>query len=272
MLFDTPHILYMVISAVITAGIMVLAFFFLKTQRAKDFLLKFFAIITVVIHFSQIYYDFFVNNPDEVNPTLELSMFIPAFACNVCMWLLVIVAFGNKENKFIQLLSHFVAFGGIVCGFVGIFINENYGAFTPTDTMTNALQDYGILKGLLSHSTMLAGAIYLLVGKYVKPRVFKTVSGVAIGLSIFLLDGIILNTIYDIVGFEQLNSMYLQEPPFENMPYLNTLTIGIIGVLVAFLIGMITEFIAVPKQERWYSQIKQYIEHRKEIKSQGARK
>lgn len=272
MLFDTPHILYMVISAVITAGIMVLAFFFLKSQKAKDFLLKFFAIITVVIHFSQIYYDFFVNNPEETNPTLELSMFIPAFACNVCMWLLVIVAFGNKENKFIQLLSHFVALAGIVCGFVGIFINENYDAFTPTETMTIALQDYGILKGLLSHSTMLAGAIYLLVGKYVKPRVFTSVLGVTIGLTIFAVDGALLNTIYEIVGFEQLNSMYLQAPPFENMPWLNTLTIGIIGILVTFLIGMITEFATVPKEERWYSKIKHFIEEKKENKVRGERK
>lgn len=266
MLFDKTHILYMVISAIITAGIMVFAFFLLKSQKSKDILLKFFAVITVVIHFSQIYYDFFVNNPDEIKPTLELSMFIPAFACNVCMWLLVIVAFGNRENRFIQLLSHFVALGGIVCGFVGIFINENYGNFTPTETMTNALQDYGILKGLLSHSTMLAGSIYLLVGKYVNPRVFTSVLGVTIGLSIFAADGIVLNTLYKIAGFEDLNSMYLQEPPFENMPWLNTLTIGVIGILVTFLIGMITEFIAVPKEERWYSKIKQYIKEKKENK------
>lgn len=269
MLFDTPHILYMVVSGIVTAVIMVLASFFLKSQKAKDFLLKFFAVITVVIHFSKIYYDFFVNNPNEINPTLELSMFIPAYACNVCMWMLVIVAFGNKENKFIQLLSHFVALGGIVCGFVGIFINENYGAFTPTDTMTNALQDYGILKGLLSHSTMLAGAIYLLVGKYVKPRVFKTVSGVIVGLLIFLLDGLIFNTIYKIVGFEQLNSMYLQAPPFDNMPWLNTLTIGIIGVLAAFVIGVIVEQLSVQKGDRWYNKINEYIKEKKEAKQGG---
>lgn len=271
MLFDTPHILYMVISAVITAGIMVLAYFFLKSQKSKDFLLKFFAVITVVIHFSSIYYDYFVEKIPE--PELQLSMFIPAFACNVCMWLLVIVAFGNKENKFIKLLSHFVALGGIVCGFVGIFINENYGNFTPTAEITNALQDFDILKGLLSHSTMLAGAIYLLVGKYVKPRVGQSVLGVTIGLSIFAVDGILLNTICDLTDVDNsLNSMYLQEPPFANMPWLNTFTIGLVGVSVAFIIGMVTEMIALPKEERWYSKIKHYIEEKKENRVKGEKK
>lgn len=270
MLFDTPHILYMVISAIITAVIMVLAFFFLKSQKGKDALLKFFAVITLVIHFSPIYYDYFIQK--ITNPELELSMFIPAYACNVCMWLLVIVAFGNKENKFIQLLSHFVALGGIVCGTVGILINENYDAFEATENMSIALQDFGILKGLLSHSTMLAGAIYLLVGKYVKPRAFKTVSGVTIGLSIFFVDGLIVNSLTKIFDLPSRNSMYLQEPPFEDMPWINTLTIGIVGIIIAFLVGVIVEQIALPVEDRWYTKIKEKIDKRREIKAGGEKK
>ncbi len=267
MLFDTPHILYMVISGIVTAIIMVLASFFLKSQKGKDMLLKLFAVITVVIHFSSVYYDYFIKK--IANPELELSMFIPAFACNVCMWMLVIVAFGNKENKFIQLLSHFVAFGGIVCGAVGILINENYDAFEPTEAMVNALQDYDILKGLLSHSTMLAGAIYLLVGKYVKPRVIKTTLGVAIGLLIFVIDGFVINTLTAIFGLPSRNSMYLQSPPFDNMPWLNTFTIGIIGVLVAFAISAIVEQIAVRREDRWYNKIKEYVNDKKTAKQGG---
>lgn len=254
MLFDLPHILYMVISAIITGAIMVAAAFLLKSQRSKDSFLKFWAVITVVIHFSSIYTDYYIDK--VTNPELSLSMFIPAFACNVCMWLLVIVAFANKENKFIKLLCQFVALGGIVCGIVGILINENYGAFGAANPGVSPMTDYEIVKGLLSHSTMLAGSIYLLVGKYVKPRALDSTIGVAIGLSILLVDGILVNTLNRIFDMPDVNSMYLHGAPFENMPWVNTLTIGIVGVLVAFLIGVIVEFITLPKEERWYSRLK----------------
>lgn len=254
MLFDLPHILYMVISAIITGAIMVAAAFLLKSQRSKDSFLKFWAVITVVIHFSSIYTDYYIDK--VVNPELSLSMFIPAYACNVCMWLLVIVAFANKENKFIKLLCQFVALGGIVCGTVGILINENYGAFGADNPGVSPMTDYEIVKGLLSHSTMLAGSIYLLVGKYVKPRAIASALGVAIGLGTLLVDGLLVNTLNRIFGMPDVNSMYLHGAPFENMPWVNTLTIGIVGVLVAFLIGVIVEFITLPKEERWYSKIK----------------
>ena len=41
-LFDLPHVLYMVISALLTAGGLVAAAYLCKTQRQKDFLLRFF--------------------------------------------------------------------------------------------------------------------------------------------------------------------------------------------------------------------------------------
>lgn len=270
MLFDLPHILYMVISVVITGAIMVAAAFLLKNQKSKDSFLKFWAVITVVIHFSSVYTDYYIDK--VTNPELGLSMFIPAYACNVCMWLLVIVAFANKENRFIKLLAQFVALGGIVCGTVGILINENYGAFSASNPGIHPMESYEIVKGLLSHSTMLAGSIYLLVGKYVKPRAIDSTIGVAIGLSTLFVDGVIVNLLNTIFSMPDVNSMYLHGAPFENMPWLNTFTIGIIGVGIAFLIGVIVEFITLPKEERWYSKLKHKVneqateEEREEIK------
>lgn len=256
MLFDLTHILYMILSGIITAGILVAASFFIKTQKSKDLFLRFWAVITVVIHFSSIYYDYFIDKTE--NPELELSMFIPAFACNVCMWLLVIYAFANKENRFINLISHFLALGGIVCGTIGILLNEAYAA--------NGISDFDTVKGLLSHSTMLIGCIYLIVGKYVKIRV-HSVLGVTVGLVILLLDGMIVNVLNKIFDMPSVNSMYLEGAPFDNMPWLNTITIGILGVVVAFLIGAIVEFFALEKKDRWYSKIKKHLDTTEETDS-----
>ncbi|MBQ8545977.1 MAG: hypothetical protein IJ437_03440 [Clostridia bacterium] len=261
MLFDLPHILYMVFSGIVTAGILITASFLIKKQTSKDWFLRFWAIITVVIHFSSIYYDYFIVKIEH--PELELSMFIPAFACNVCMWLLVIYAFANKENKFMKLVSHFLALGGIVCGAVGILLNEAYDR--------NGLTDFDTVKGLLSHSTMLVGCIYIMVGKYVKIRV-HSVFGVACGLLILLVDGAVVNALNKIFDMPSVNSMYLEGAPFDNMPYLNTITIGIVGIVATFLIGVIVEFFSLEKNDRWYSKIRKNIDVREEdesIKGEG---
>ena len=261
MLFDLPHILYMVFSGMITAGILISASFLIKKQGSKDWFLRFWAVITVVIHFSSIYYDYFVDKIEK--PELELSMFIPAYACNVCMWLLVIYAFGNKENKFMKLLSHFLALGGIVCGAVGILLNEAYDR--------NGLADFDTVKGLVSHSTMLLGCIYLIVGRYVKIRV-HSVLGVACGLLILLVDGAVVNALNKVFKMPSVNSMYLEGAPFDNIPWLNTITIGVIGVAVTFLIGVIVEFFSLEKNDRWYSKLRKSInvsEEDESIKGEG---
>ena len=266
MLFDLPHILYMVISAVITACILVAAKFLIKKQKSKDFFLRFWAVLTVVVHFSSIYTDYYIEK--ITNPELGLSLFIPAYACNVCMWLLVIVAFAKKRGTFISLLSHFVALGGIVCGIVGILINENYGAFGANNPGLNPMTDYEVVKGLVSHSTMLIGALYLLVGDYVKIRVKRTTLGVTIGLTIFLIDGLVVNGLNRLFNMPDVNSMYLHSVPFDAFPWVNTLTIGMAGVWVAFVIGMIVERITLPKEKRWYYRAKPLIEADEEAEEQ----
>lgn len=258
MLFDLPHILYMIISVVVTASILVVAKFFIKKQKSKDLFLRIWAVLTVVIHFSSIYFDYYIGKIE--NPQLGLSLFIPAYACNVCMWLLMIVAFAKKRGTFINLLSQFVAFGGIVCGIIGILVNENYGGFAANHGGAHPMTNFEVVKGLLSHSTMLVGSLYLLVGGYVKARVKKTTLGVTVGLSILFVDGLLVNGLNRIFNMPDVNSMYLHGVPFDNMPWINTLTIGIAGVLVAFVVGMIAERITLPKEQRWYYRARSVIE------------
>ena len=60
MLFDKAHIMYIVIALLVTIGLEIL-FSHIKKEENKDKVLKFFAIITVVLHFSLIWTSYFYN-------------------------------------------------------------------------------------------------------------------------------------------------------------------------------------------------------------------
>ena len=183
-------------------------------------------------------------------------MFLPIYPCNVAMWLLVISAFcKNKKSKIFAYLGEFTFYLGVVGGIVGILFNEIYSS-NPN------LLDYGVLKGLLSHSTMLFGCIYLLVGGYIKIRV-KNVVSVFLGLLLLLVDGGIIIGIHRLANLEPPNSMYLLNSPFAGLPWINTATIGIASLMLVFTITTIVEQLTLKREERWYMQLRNYKKEKK---------
>ncbi len=246
-MFDLGHILYMVISGIITVLLLWLMSRYLTTEEKKYGALKFYAIITVIIHYSSLWVDFFTEGSAEVSSV----MLLPIHPCNVCMWLLVASAFAKKrDGQVYKILTEFTFWAGTVCGFIGIFLNENYDA-------NPSLLDYDVLKGLLSHSTMIIGCVYLAVSGIVKIRV-RNVLSVIVGLLFFLVDGAVVNTLYHIFNLDPCNSMYLLEPPFSDIPWLITPVMGLMGVAVAFVLTALYEQIFLPEDERWYKSIGQY--------------
>lgn len=172
-LFDTTHFFYRIVSAVITAAALVLATRLIKREAKKELFLKLIAVVTVVLHYSSIWVEFFGNGGSTDG--LEGSHLFPIYPCHIMMWLLFIAAFlKNKSGVVFRTFAEFCFWGGLVCGSIGILLNENY-ASTPS------LLDWGVFKGLLSHSTLLLGCIYMRVGGFMKIRVFNVVS-VAAGL------------------------------------------------------------------------------------------
>lgn len=245
MLFDTAHVLFIVKSFTIIALLETVLFFFVKTENRKVRILKIAAVATVVIHYSSLYVDFFKTGTAEINDT----MLLPVYPCNIAMWFLLIVAFvKNRESKVYKVMAEFTFYLGIVGGVVGILFNEVYAA-TPN------LSDWSVLKGLLSHATMLFGAIYLLLGGFIKIRVSNTIS-VAIGMIFMVIDGGIIIGLYKLFNLTPQNIMYLLEPPYPNLPWLNTWVIGIAAVLLAFAITAVYEQIAIKKEDRWYNHLK----------------
>ena len=242
----------MVISGLLTAAGLVACAFFVKGEKAKVRVLKIFALLTVAIHYSDLWVSFFETGSADIAD----SHLLPIYPCNIIMWMLLITAFlKNRDALPAKLLTDFVFWAGIVCGTIGIVFNENFGN-NPT------LAEWDILDGLLSHSTMLFGCIYLGVGKFMRVRV-DNLPGIVCGLLFFVLDGAIINGLYSIFELDPVNSMYLQHPPFDAMPWLTTPVMGIAGILLAFGVSALYEQLSLPREERWYVRLKNFMESRK---------
>lgn len=239
-MFNTQHILYMVISGILTAVLLALSAKYAKDDDTKNRILKFFAVITVVIHYSNLWVDYFTTG----GATVENNQILPVYPCNVVMWMLLLSSLlQNKKRLLFQLLSEFCFYGGTVCGVIGIVLNANFGN-TPT------LADYDILKGMLSHSTMLFGCLYMLVGGYIKIRVFNAVS-VATGLGTFVLCGMGVNALYDFFGMEAPDGMWLRSNPYLSF---SPMVLGIIFVIILFGVLALWE-LRLPVEERWYHKL-----------------
>lgn len=246
MLFDIYHILYMVISGLLTAGGLIAAAYFCKTQKQKDFILRCSAIITVILHYSNLWVDYFSTGGAE----LENNHLFPVYPCNIMMWMLLAVAFVKKrEGVPYTLLAEFVFWAGIVCGSAGIILNKNY-------SNTPDLRDYDIFKGLISHSTMLFGCIYMLVGKYIRIRVFNVLSCFA-GMLVFVLDGLLVDWLFVRFGLEPVDGMFLRETPLAQFPNLSVWALAPLALLIIFAGLALYEQKCLPEEERWYKRLKE---------------
>lgn len=222
---------------------------YVKEQETKDKVLKTFAILTVILHYSSLWVDYFTTGEAKV----ENTMLLPIYPCNICMWMLLIVAFTkNKESSIYKVLTEFLALGGTVCGLIGLFANEIF--LSNPDFF-----DYDSLKGLLSHSTMIFGTMFLISGGYVKVRTISMTISSGIGLLIFAIIGAIINTLFYLFNLDPVNAMYMLDFPLD-IPGASFITLGILGVIAVFLITSIYELLFLTPSERWYNTINRHKE------------
>lgn len=252
-LFGLEHILYMVISAVVTAVGLIALTFLCKTQSRKDLVLKLSAIITLILHYSDLWVDYLTVGVAEAGS----NHIFPMYPCNLMMWVLVIVAFMKKRETVAQTVTMEALFWmGTICGIVGIVFNANYDN-------SDGLRDWSICKGMLSHSTMLFGCIYLLAGKYIRIRAFNAFSCL-LGLLVMVLDGALMNWLFILCGKEPIDGMMLTESLLESAPWLTVWILGPIALLL--LLGGLTlyERCCFAKEDRWYNVCKKRLQERKE--------
>lgn len=236
--------LYNLITFVIIFVIMKICIKKITKDSTKDFVLKFVSVLVVIIHYSSLYVDFFSNNGEAM---IENNMILPVYPCNIIMWLLLIVAFTkNKESKTYKSLSEFTFIGGTLCGLIGVLFNINF--LNNPDFL-----DYDILKGLISHTVMIFGTIFLYVFDYVKLEVSRTMKSILNGLVLFSLCGLAINVLFAIFDIPSVNAMFMLEPPLPNVPFFNFFTIGLLGLILSFIGLNIFENFTLPKEQRWLS-------------------
>lgn len=241
-MFNLQHILYMVISGLLSVVLLVLPRKLVTDENTKNRILKFWAIVTVVIHYSNLWVDYFASGGTA---TVENNQILPVYPCNVVMWMLLVASLlKDKKSLLFRILSEFCFIGGTVCGVVGIVLNVNFGN-NPT------LADYDILKGMVSHSTMLMGCLYLFVGGYIKIRVFNAVS-VTAGLGTFVLCGMLVNGLYEAFGMEAPDGMFLRSNPYLSV---SPMVLGVLLIVLMF-IGLALWELRLPEEDRWYKKLK----------------
>ena len=245
----------MAVSAASIALLLIAAKRFLKTERARERFLKLTALAVVFVHMSPLYADYLRSGEAKI----AVNMLFPVYPCNLAMWLLLIYAFLSDKNGFCaRTVGEFTFYLSLVGGIIGIAANVNY-ANNPD------LTDWDIFAGLLSHSILLLGCIWLLVGGFIRIRVRNTLS-VIIGLAVMLLDGVLIIAIFRCAGLEPPNSMFLLGVPFEEIKWMNTAVIGVLSVAIMLIFTFVYELAALPADRRTFTKIKKKIKNRKEGK------
>ncbi len=222
-LFDLFHITYIVLSLLITIVLLVIAKKFIKQQKHKDVFLKFWGLITFLLHISTLW-PTFLRGEDAIAAD---NMLFPIYYCNVAMLLLMITAFvSNKSSKGFKHLAIITAYAGTLGALISLFYPEYY--------VSGSGIDYPLLKSLLSHSTMLVGSLYLMTGNYFKIEI-KNAATYALSFLGFGLIGAIVNLIFEAAGLYAPNAMYLQHPPIDEVRFLNAyviaalMSLGVLG-------------------------------------------
>jgi hypothetical protein len=230
-MFNESHIIYIVVSLVLTIGALI-GFSFVKKQFWKDFILKVCAVLTFVIHISIMWVDFLQTGA----ATAYEYILFPKYLCNLCMYLLLIVAFmRNKEGRTFQYLATFLAYAAFFGGMITLFLSD-YLAADPL------MEKYETVKSLLSHSIMMLGTLYLFVGGYVKIRILNMLPFVG-GMVATALLGWFINGLYAWFGRGEPNAMYLQRTAMDGVDFFTGYGIGLCMIVLTLIFVCVWEWI-----------------------------
>lgn len=215
---------------------------YVHKEKTRNSIFIIMAVLTVLLHYSSMFVHFY--NGDFF---IEDNMFLPVYPCNVMMWnnFILIFLIGKKKKAFV-VLSEFSFWCGSICGFIGLAFNKNF-LNNPVFT------DWDILKGLLSHITMLYCSIYLGALGYIKIKTINNLKSLGLGALILLVCSVVSDYILGLIGREPVNGMLVK--PLESAPIVNFFTISILGAIIFLIITTIYETY-VYKNDAWYKKLK----------------
>ncbi len=243
-MFETEHVLYILISFSLTALIILFAKR-IKSRHWKNVLLVTIALVTRIIHISRIYVTFFTD-PVIVNGVRYGrawdDMFLPIYFCNYCMFLLILAAvWTDKKSRFFNNLATFTAYGCIVGGTMTIL-----GA-------PPGVSEWSTFQLALSHSTMLLGGWWLIAGGYVNVNVYNAIPMTFGFISCGIVGGL-CELVYHVFGLPSPNAMFMVTG-VPGVEWCKWWVIVIGTYLVVFAYASLYERFTREKQRRWYRNI-----------------
>lgn len=240
-LYGSEHIWYICLSLPIAIGLAFLGKL-IKSDKWQKLYIFFFALITVILHLSILWVDFFKNDGTVV---IGRDILFPAYFCNFIMNLeLIFVMELHFKNRFMNSALTFCAYGGIFGSLITLFTNAP------------SIHTWGYFQSALSHSTMLVTSLLFFTCGYEKVNVFNLIP-VSFGLIISGLTGGFVELIYFIMGKGPVNAMYLMHGP-SGFEKINGFVFALLFVIVIFAFAAIYEAIAKrkDKSKMWYRNIK----------------
>ena len=242
-MLSSTHLFYLLNTGIVCT-VFLLTLFLLRCRPLNKFFVGALAMATLILHYIVEFRDFLHSTTATV--TLSAEMVIPIFPCHICMWLLILSAMLlDKKGPIATVIKDMTFWGGVICGAIGTIFNIDFIA-TPD------LSDLYILKGMLSHTTMVCGCMLLFVGGFAKIRVWRGLAASAFGIAFFFSYGTFVNRLFAHFDLPACNAMFLLEIPEGYPEWLSTRWIALTFITVVFLVCVIFEQLFVKKEKRWY--------------------
>ena len=243
--------IFSVISLLVIILIMCVIKKYENNEKRLDLYFIISSILTVLIHYSSLIVRF-----RNGNYFIEDNMFLPVYPCNVMMWINLVLCFLiTKKGKAFEILATFSMYCGTMCGIVGLCFNANF--------LNNpSFSDYEILKGLLSHVTLIFSSLYLGLFGYIKINTLKNLKGLLFGAIILALSSVVSMQILTKMNREPVNGMLLK--PLADKPYVNFYMICLVGLILYLIFTSVYEAI-VYKEDAWFRNIREREENERDF-------
>ena len=230
MMFDRTHTLYIFGSLLVTLLLLYGAHRAFKREHTKLRFLRFFALSTVLLHISPMWLTY-LESSNNYGFVYDNVLF-PIHFCNLAMYCLLVAAYLKPKTMVHQTFMSFTAWAGIFGGLISLFYPVYYLG-------QPSIFEWMVLKSMLSHSTLLIGSLYLILGGFVEINRWN-LRDFSIGLIGVLFVGLFNNALLGYYG-KNINSMFLKEPPIQGVLWLNFLTMPLMMLIIMFGVIVIKE-------------------------------
>ena len=222
-----------------------------KTEKAKRLILLIVPLLTMGCHYSSLLYHFLKDGTAlgflKSNPNLLL----PIYPCNVVMWCGILFGLRkNKSTKIGRFLADYLFWFGLFAALVGMFVNIDF-IRNPT------LADYDVTKGIVAHALMLLNVLAIPVLGQIRIDLPKNYGNILVSMLMMFLVGCYCNLVFEVISSRetavQVNSMFLLQSPFPELPFVRYPVICLAAAVFYFALLCACELFAYPKGQRWVS-------------------